>query len=100
MNLLRGSIVIPMYLSFQRFPSIVQTRGTFAATLANAFLRLRRCNGVQDCSDNSDEEGCSTIHCDPGSQLQCDGTKCVPLYWACDGSLDCDDGTDEKDCCE
>ncbi|MFH2006621.1 MAG: hypothetical protein ABI333_08555 [bacterium] len=51
------------------------------------------CDGYEDCSDASDEVGCS------GNLFECaDGTQTVPIGWRCDGEADCYDGSDEVGC--
>lgn len=50
-----------------------------------------KCDGFQDCADNSDELGCPPpFMCGDGSQISPD--------WQCDGEFDCEDGSDEAGC--
>ncbi|KAG9333095.1 hypothetical protein JZ751_013519 [Albula glossodonta] len=53
-----------------------------------------RCDGWDDCGDNSDERKCT---CEK-EQLQCKNSLCKPKLWQCDGVNDCGDNTDEEDC--
>lgn len=54
------------------------------------------CDGHRDCSDQSDEEGCShTVACP--TKLHCERSgECLLPEWRCDGQPDCRDGSDEK----
>jgi len=55
------------------------------------------CDGEADCTDGTDEKGCSAESlstCDPGN-FRCSSGPCIPLSWQCDGEQDCQDGLDE-----
>ncbi|CAG9858167.1 unnamed protein product [Phyllotreta striolata] len=56
----------------------------------------RRCDGVVDCSNESDEANCD---CDLSSHFRC-GRKlsCLELSKRCDRIVDCWDGSDERNC--
>ncbi|KAJ8402157.1 hypothetical protein AAFF_G00370220 [Aldrovandia affinis] len=53
-----------------------------------------KCDGWDDCGDNSDEQGCT---CEQ-SQIRCKNSLCKPKFWQCDGVNDCGDNTDEENC--
>ncbi|XP_036392375.1 ST14 transmembrane serine protease matriptase a [Megalops cyprinoides] len=53
-----------------------------------------RCDGWNDCGDNSDEKNCQCSE----SQIKCRNTMCKPKFWMCDGVNDCGDNTDEDNC--
>ncbi|XP_053307342.1 sortilin-related receptor isoform X2 [Spea bombifrons] len=60
----------------------------------------KRCDGVRDCLDGTDELQCSTrgpTPCINGSLCE-DGEACIALSDTCDGFLDCSDGSDEANC--
>uniref|UniRef100_A0A2C9KT16 Uncharacterized protein n=1 Tax=Biomphalaria glabrata TaxID=6526 RepID=A0A2C9KT16_BIOGL len=54
-----------------------------------------RCNGDDDCGDDSDEQNCTV--CQAGS-WQCDNRKCIKSRHKCDGDDDCGDESDERYC--
>lgn len=72
-----------------------------------------KCDGVKDCSDNSDELGCgqdtttkTTIKPTPPSikdkckstHFHCDSGECIAKRFLCDGTPDCPNGEDERGC--
>uniref|UniRef100_A0A3P8ZIX3 EGF-like domain-containing protein n=1 Tax=Esox lucius TaxID=8010 RepID=A0A3P8ZIX3_ESOLU len=58
-----------------------------------------RCDGIQDCTDDTDELNCSPPSCN-SQQFKClTGSECIPLQFVCDGEEDCNDGSDEQRTC-
>lgn len=72
-----------------------------------------KCDGVNDCGDNSDELGCvpnateapetgGPIDISPEiclkNQYMCDNGRCISKSYVCDGFPDCTGGEDEINC--
>ncbi|KAH8235981.1 hypothetical protein KR032_011790, partial [Drosophila birchii] len=55
-----------------------------------------RCDGVSNCPDNEDEDGCFPTVCTE-DQFKCDD-QCLSLSKRCDQVYDCQDKTDEAGC--
>ncbi|XP_045414697.1 low-density lipoprotein receptor-related protein 2 [Lemur catta] len=58
-----------------------------------------RCDGTNDCLDDSDESGCPPTSCHAGYFKCQSGGSCIPDSWVCDEDQDCDDGSDERQNC-
>ncbi|TGZ32477.1 Vitellogenin receptor [Temnothorax longispinosus] len=69
---------------------------------------LFRCDGIDDCHDDSDEKHysneCPRYNDEHDCNLcfegyfACDNKKCIRELWICDKDDDCGDNSDEKNC--
>ncbi|XP_053385857.1 low-density lipoprotein receptor-related protein 2-like [Mercenaria mercenaria] len=57
-----------------------------------------KCDGDNDCMDNSDEEKCPKVQECPADKFKCKNGKCLSYHWKCDGQDDCGDMSDESQC--
>jgi low-density lipoprotein receptor-related protein 1 (alpha-2-macroglobulin receptor) len=63
-----------------------------------------RCDGQDDCGDNSDEpQGCRKYVCKSPGMFQCHMSNatsldCISPVQICDGTPQCNDSSDERDC--
>uniref|UniRef100_A0A673WK35 Low density lipoprotein receptor-related protein 2a n=1 Tax=Salmo trutta TaxID=8032 RepID=A0A673WK35_SALTR len=81
-------------------PTLQCGSNSFSCTNGKCVPQNYRCDGVDDCHDNSDEANCGGAHnttCSPRA-FTCANQHCVPSGWHCDGHNDCFDSSDERDC--
>uniref|UniRef100_A0A4W4GV52 Low-density lipoprotein receptor-related protein 2 n=1 Tax=Electrophorus electricus TaxID=8005 RepID=A0A4W4GV52_ELEEL len=81
-------------------PTLQCGSNSFSCSNGRCVPQSYRCDGVDDCHDNSDEAKCPTQV--PGTcqadQFSCANHRCVPRTWLCDTDNDCGDGSDELNC--
>ncbi|KAJ8369720.1 hypothetical protein SKAU_G00097480 [Synaphobranchus kaupii] len=71
--------------------------GEFACKNNRCIQDRWKCDGDNDCLDNSDEapELCRAHTC-PADRFKCQNNRCIPLRWLCDGDNDCGNDEDES----
>uniref|UniRef100_A0A8C7PU39 Low density lipoprotein receptor-related protein 1Ab n=1 Tax=Oncorhynchus mykiss TaxID=8022 RepID=A0A8C7PU39_ONCMY len=71
--------------------------GEFACKNNRCIQERWKCDGDNDCLDNSDEapELCH-LHTCPSDRFKCQNNRCIPLRWLCDGDNDCGNDEDES----
>uniref|UniRef100_H3DAP4 LDL receptor related protein 1 n=1 Tax=Tetraodon nigroviridis TaxID=99883 RepID=H3DAP4_TETNG len=71
--------------------------GEFACKNSRCIQERWKCDGDNDCLDNSDEapELCHQHTC-PTDRFKCKNNRCIPLRWLCDGDNDCGNDEDES----
>uniref|UniRef100_A0A673BX90 Low density lipoprotein receptor-related protein 1Aa n=1 Tax=Sphaeramia orbicularis TaxID=375764 RepID=A0A673BX90_9TELE len=71
--------------------------GEFACKNNRCIQERWKCDGDNDCLDNSDEapELCHQHTC-PTDRFKCQNNRCIPLRWLCDGDNDCGNDEDES----
>ncbi|XP_043473128.1 vitellogenin receptor-like isoform X2 [Leptopilina heterotoma] len=91
----------------ERFLCVIKPERYFLCDNRNCIRRLYKCNGENDCGDNSDEKDCEGSMWSPifrnctKDQFQCRHFRsCIPINDFCNKEEDCDDGSDEYEGCE
>ncbi|XP_069042806.1 low-density lipoprotein receptor-related protein 1 isoform X2 [Lepisosteus oculatus] len=71
--------------------------GEFACKNSRCIQERWKCDGDNDCLDNSDEapELCHQHTCPP-DRFKCQNNRCIPNRWLCDGDNDCGNDEDES----
>ena len=72
-------------------------KGEFNCTNGHCISASNKCDGKNDCGDNSDEElpSCKTCF---SNEFKCDNGNCISNNALCDQVNDCPSGEDERDC--
>ncbi|XP_069750462.1 ST14 transmembrane serine protease matriptase b isoform X2 [Narcine bancroftii] len=83
--------------TFESYDASKPCPGEFACRNGRCIQMDLKCDGWNDCGDNSEE-----INCECSSdQFQCKSGFCKSNFWVCDGVNDCGDNSDEEICeCE
>ncbi|KAL4647699.1 hypothetical protein GN956_G8101 [Arapaima gigas] len=79
---------------FEAFTPSDPCPGAFHCKSNRCINQKLKCDGWNDCGDNSDELNCQ---CEE-SRFRCKNGLCKPKFWQCDGVDDCGDNTDEESC--
>ncbi|KAE8743775.1 hypothetical protein FOCC_FOCC009606, partial [Frankliniella occidentalis] len=73
------------------------SQGAGCNTEGSTVLASKQCDGIKNCDNGMDEEGCSYPEDCRGGAVFCDG-RCLPAASRCDRVIWCSNGADEKGC--
>ncbi|XP_066273302.1 laminin subunit gamma-1-like isoform X2 [Branchiostoma lanceolatum] len=90
-------VVVLACLAVQASSEGCDSEKEFECTNGFCIDKSRRCNGIFECLDFSDEDNCLGSKCQPGEFL-CTSGECISGELRCNGSPDCPDESDEDGC--
>ncbi|XP_032801941.2 low-density lipoprotein receptor-related protein 2 [Petromyzon marinus] len=96
-----GHLLIIVVVVCSIFSGAVQgcDSGQFRCGSGACIPRSWVCDSINDCSDDSDERGCSPATCTT-LQFRCrSDNRCIARAFVCDGEADCADRSDEHQNC-
>uniref|UniRef100_A0A670IUS4 LDL receptor related protein 1 n=1 Tax=Podarcis muralis TaxID=64176 RepID=A0A670IUS4_PODMU len=93
-------ILAPDNVTCQANPSYIPPpqcqHGEFACKNSRCIQERWKCDGDNDCLDNSDEAPEINCHTCPSDRFKCENNRCIPNRWLCDGDNDCGNNEDES----
>ncbi|KAI1285100.1 putative G-protein coupled receptor [Halotydeus destructor] len=106
-----GSIEVPiqeplyahylMYADYHRVHASLLKERHFVCKNLEVLSIVFQCDGIPNCRDGSDEEGCPAelgLTTCLASQFRCFNGRCIAIGAYCDFLDDCGDGSDERHC--